>query len=248
MPRLDEGMVQGQVGKGFTFTGTRIEKLTSTNVTLVDIGLDVTGSVQGFEDELKKMLQACVDGCRSSPHSENIMVRASFISSRFPGGTSEIHGFKPLADIDTSQYPDVKAYGMTPLCDACYSSVGSINAYGGQLADQDYGVNAISFVITDGDDNASTTTEAMVKAEKKKAVSGEKLESFLGILIGVNAAQYLQSLTAFKDAAGLDHYIDAKDVTPRGLAKLAAFVSQSVSSQAQALGTGGPSQSIAATI
>ena len=44
------------------------------------------------------------------------------------------------------------------------------------------------------------------------------------------------------------HHIDVGDATPRKLAKLAAFVSQSISSQSQALGTGGPSQNIAATI
>jgi uncharacterized protein YegL len=249
MPRLgEEGMVQGKIGKGFTFTGTRIEKLTSTLYTLVDIQVDVTGSVEAFEDDLTKMLQASVEGCRKCPTPENLLVRVSLFSDRFPGGTSEIHGFKPLAEIDTSKYPALVAGGMTPLCDACYSGIGAVTAYGKQLTDQEYTVNAITFVITDGFENASTTTPAMVKALKKKAISGEQLESFIGILIGVNAAQYAQVLATFKDEAGLDKYIDVKDVNPQELAKLAAFVSQSVSSQSQALGTGGPSQSIAATI
>lgn len=248
MPRLDEGMVQGKIGKGFTFTGTRIEKLTSTLYTLADIQVDVTGSVEDFEDDLTKMLKAAVDGCRKCPTPENLLVRVSLFSNRFPNGTSEIHGFKLLADIDTAQYPALVAGGLTPLCDACYSGINAVTAYGKQLTDQDYNVNAITFVITDGFENASAMTPAMVKALKKKAVSGEELESFIGILIGINAVQYQRRLEAFKDEAGLDKYIDAHDVTPRGLAKLAEFVSQSVSSQSQALGTGGPSQSIAATI
>ena len=42
--------------------------------------------------------------------------------------------------------------------------------------------------------------------------------------------------------------IDAGDATPAKLAKLAVFISTSISSQSQHLGTGGPSQQIAATI
>jgi hypothetical protein len=55
-------------------------------------------------------------------------------------------------------------------------------------------------------------------------------------------------LDAFKRDAALDEYISAGDATAARLAKLAAFVSQSISSQSQALGTGGPSQAISATI
>ena len=46
----------------------------------------------------------------------------------------------------------------------------------------------------------------------------------------------------------ISQYIDAGAATKGKLAKLADFVSQSVSSQSQALGTGGPSQNISATI
>ena len=88
----------------------------------------------------------------------------------------------------------------------------------------------------------------MVADEARKSVSGEILESMVSVLIGINGSSYSSWLSKFQKEAGLTHFIDAGDATPRKLAKLANFVSQSVSSQSQALGTGGPSQNISPTI
>ena len=51
----------------------------------------------------------------------------------------------------------------------------------------------------------------------------------------------LQALQGFTAQAGVDQYVDVADATPGTLAKLARFVSHSISSQSQSLGTGGPS-------
>jgi hypothetical protein len=52
---------------------------------------------------------------------------------------------------------------------------------------------------------------------------------------------YLQS---FVNDAKIDNYITIGDANANSLAKLARFISQSVSSQSQSVGTGGPSTSI----
>lgn len=249
MPRLDQDQeTQRIAGSNFTFSGTRIEHLGATAYTLATIAVDVTGSTDGFEDDLRKMAIASVEACKKSPLKDNILVRLIIFSDRFSGGVSEIHGFKPVLEIDTAQYPALVPGGMTPLCDAAFSALGATNTYGQQLRDQDYGVNGICFLITDGGDNASTATMEMVKREARRSVTGEVLESMISILVGVNAANCRHLLNRFKDEAGITQYVDAGDATPQRLAKLADFVSQSVSSQAQAQGTGGPSQNIAATI
>ena len=64
------------------------------------------------------------------------------------------------------------------------------------------------------------------------AVSGEVLETFRSILVGVNAASVSQYLEDFRVQGGITEYLDAGDATPGNLAKLAAFVSRSVSSSA----------------
>ena len=70
------------------------------------------------------------------------------------------------------------------------------------------------------------------------------------ILIGVNDSdQHLKVvLDKFKNDAGFEEYISLGDVSPSKLAKLAKWISQSISSTSQALGTGGPSQNVNFTL
>ena len=252
MPRFDdETMETGIIGgmQGFNFSGVKMERLGATEYTLVTIAVDVTGSVQGFESELRDSLITAIEACQRSPRSDNLLLRVIQFSSRFANGVDELHGFKPLAEIDAqNDYDAFDPGGMTPLCDACYSAFGAINAYAQKLMNDDYGVNAIAFIITDGYDNASVSTKEMVKQEAEKAVSGEFAESMVSVLIGINAVEYQRLLEKFRDEAGIMQYVDAGEATEGRLAKLADFVSQSISSQSQALGTGGPSQNISATI
>ncbi|MDO8469995.1 MAG: hypothetical protein Q7S84_03190 [bacterium] len=252
MPRLsniDPSMENMQIGsgKGFHFSATRIEHLGATEYTLVTIAVDVTGSVDDFADDLLKCLQTAVESCKKSPRSNNLLLRLILFSSSLSGGIEEIHGFKPLGEIDPGAYQPLKTGGMTPLFDAVYSGVGATNAYAKQLMSQNFLANGIVFVLTDGDDNASSSTPRMIRAEIDRGQKGEDIESLVPILIGVNAKLHTKELQRFATEADLK-YIDIGDATKGKLAKLAEFVSQSVSSQSQAIGTGGPSQAIAATI
>ncbi len=253
MPRLmdSSAMVVGQIDgmQGFKFSGVRTEKLGATEYTLVTIAVDVTGSVWSFEQELLETLVIAVEACQKSPRSDNLLLRVIKFSSMFGNGVDELHGFKPLTEIDAkNDYQALDPGGLTPLCDACFSAIGAMNAYGQKLVDDDFGVNAIAFIITDGGENASVATMKMVRDEAEKAVTGEIVESMVSVLIGINATEYKYELEQFQKEAGLTQYIDAGKATKAKLAKLADFVSQSVSSQSQALGTGGPSQNISATI
>ena len=250
MPRLivDPGMGQHKLRGNFTFTAKRIEHLGATEYTLVTIAVDETGSVLCFKHLLLDMLKAAVGSCKRSPRSDNLLVRVLYFSDKYEKGVKELHGFKPLAEIDPAQYPMPSPGGMTPLCDAAYSAVGAMNVYGKDLYNQDYLANGIAFIVTDGGENASVATMAMVKEELERSVTGETLESMISIVIGVNTQHAQQVLDDFCREAGITQYIDAGDATEKTLAKMAAFVSQSVSSQSQAIGTGGPSQNIAPTI
>lgn len=249
---MDDGKMEvANIGgmQGFKFSGIRTEHLGATEYTLVTIAVDETGSVDGFAKELRESLIAAVEACQKSPRSDNLLLRVIKFSSRLPNGVEEIHGFKPLAEIDArNNYPNFNPGGGTPLCDACYSAIGAMNVYGQKLVDDEFGVNAIGFVITDGGENASVATMEMVRKEAERAVTGEIVESMVTVLIGINASDCKVMLEDFQREAGLTQYIDAGEATKGKLAKLADFVSRSVSSQSQALGTGGPSQNIAATI
>lgn len=249
MPRLTDDMQNHSLGGNFSFSGARIENLGATEYTLVTILVDTTGSMHGFEDVTRNMLVTAVQACQKSPRSDNLMVRTVFFNSTYPQGTGELHGFKPLGEIDPAAYPALHMGGNTPLCDAAYNGIGAMNAYAKMLNDQDFLVNGITFIISDGGENASTATMQMVKDEARKSVSGEVLESHVSVLVGIDTGYgSAAELARFQQEAGLTQFIDAGQATKGKLAKLAEFVSQSVSSQSQSLGTGGPSQAISATI
>ncbi len=244
-----------QIGSGFQFSGATIDNLEASEYTLVTIALDETGSISGKEAEIEDMLKAAVGACFSSPYSNNLLIRVIRFGSQYNrqngNGVNEIHGFKPLSEIDLNAYPALKGVGMTPLYDAVFSSVGAMNTYAESLVDLDFAVNGISFIITDGGENASTGAGVNdVRRELEKSVTGEIMESHLSILIGIDNGydNTKQKLADFQRDAGMNQFIWAGEATKGKLAKLAEFVSQSISSTSQALGTGGPSQNISATI
>jgi len=243
--KLSDSLDAGSAGltgsvAGFHFSAVRPETLGATEYTLVTLVLDKTGSVAAFAPALFGITQAVVEACRRSPRADYLLLRLV----EFASEVDEVHGFKPLADILGGDYLTPACHGLTALNDALFAAVSASNAYGQRLAEQDYLANAIVIVATDGDDNASHTRVADLRAELQRGVQAEHLESLRSVLVGINAGQHSASLQAFQQAAGLDQYVDVADATPQKLAQLAAFVSRSISAQSQALGTGGPSQAL----
>ena len=235
----DKNMTTGSVG-GYHFSGVRTETLGAPEYTLVTLVLDKTGSVVSFADALFGVKKTVVEACRKSPRADYLLLRVV----EFNTSVDEVHGFKPLTDIDPTAYSVPSCQGMTALRDAAFSAIGATNAYGKTLSEQDYLANGIVILATDGGDNCSSTVIADVRNEIKRGVTSEHLESLRTILVGINTTQCRAELQDFKAEAGIDQYVDVADATPQKLAKLADFVSRSISAQSQALGTGGPSQSL----
>jgi uncharacterized protein YegL len=231
---MDTGNIPGL--SGYKFSAVRTDRLGASEYTLVTIACDVSTSVDAFRDLLIKTVKAAVDGCRKSPRAANILVRVV----SFNQSVEEVHGFKPLSEIDPDEYDRIRTGGATALYDACASAIGAMTEYGRILARQDYGVNGVLYIVTDGEDNRSTYNPATVRQKAEEALKGEVLESFASVLMGVNASDARMSgyLQLFQKEAGLTAYRDAGDATPGNMAKMAGFISQSVSSTANSLGTG----------
>lgn len=240
MKLMDANTMQTTQIANFAFSGVRPEKLGSTEYTLVTLVIDKTGSVCGFTQQLLAMKQAVVEACHRSPRADYLMLRSTEFNER----VDEEHGFTELTRVDPSVYKAPRCSGSTALFDATRNAVMATNAYARMLSDQDFSVNGLVVVVTDGDDNCSHFTTSDVAAEVVNGVQQEWLESLNVILVGVNASCYSGQLQAFKDDAGLTQYVDVGDATPAKLAQLAQFVSRSISTQSQSLGTGGASQAL----
>ena len=244
MPLLNTDDMFTQPTGHFGFSAVRIEKLGATEYTLVDVAVDRSGSTDPFKTDLEKLLQTVVKGCMRCPRADNLLLRVV----EFDTKANEIHGYMELKDVPLDKYVGAlkRDGGRTSLNDTCVNSFQAQLAYADQLGKNDFSANGIFIGITDGCDNASTLPASRVKEVLAEARQKEKLESLVSILIGVNMANptIAATLADFARDAGFDQFIDIGEVTESRLAKLAAFISKSVSSQSQALGSGGPSQPV----
>jgi hypothetical protein len=149
-----------------------------------------------------------------------------------------------LEEYDDSIFPD----GYTNLYDATLDGIVVLKDYLSNLYKSERIINAngIVFIITDGDDNDSQHRPEDIKSCIADVNKEEAIESIRTILIGVNNTDphFKDRLKTYCDEADLDEFISIGDATPSKLAKLSQFISQSVSSQSTALGTGQPSQPI----
>jgi uncharacterized protein YegL len=125
--------------------------------------------------------------------------------------------------------------------------VGATIAYGESLISQNFDANADVYIITDGLDNSSTMTPTEIKKLIDSSIQKEQIESIRTFLIGLdNSGEYFGDveveLKRFKNEANITEFIPVGEANSKNLAKLANYISQSISSQSQSLGSGGPSQ------
>jgi uncharacterized protein YegL len=236
-----EVMGSAQAGTTFQFSHAPLATLGASEYTLVAICLDESYSIRNFDKQMSDCLKAVVESCRKCPRADNLMLRLL----GFASDVQEHHGFKELQHCHAGDYDGFPApRGMTALFDASVNAVESVWSFGESLYDQDYEVNAIVFVVTDGDDNSSSTNPAAISAAVQKALHSEKLESILVLLVGVNTKDCKVYLERLKDEGDFTDYLDIKDANAKSLARLASWVSQSISSQSDSLGTKGPSRDV----
>ena len=227
----------------YGYSATRLEDLGATEYTVVTVACDVSGSTSAFTFDMESAITRIVQACKYSPRADNLLLRLV----AFDDALAELHGFKLLENCNLADYGGVlRSGGSTALYDAAENAVASTVNYAQKLSAGDFSANAILFVITDGMDNASKVSAKKVKEALSRAVTSEALESVVSLLIGVNvqdpeAGRYLRQ---FHSAAGFTRYVELDKADAQTLARLAEFVSQSISAQSQALGTGGPSQSL----
>ncbi|MCB9523407.1 MAG: hypothetical protein H6702_08490 [Myxococcales bacterium] len=225
-------------GSHFGFSATRLQDLGASEFTLAVIAADNSGSVGGFIRDIEACVGTVVKACGRSPRADNLLLRVT----RFDSSLHEVHGFKPLTEIDPQDYAQsMKAGGMTALHDAAHNAVASVTSYGATLTAHDFDVNGIVFVITDGADNHSVHSAAEVKQALRDAVAGEQIESMISVLVGVNMADagLADQLKRYAADAGFTEFVPLEDAREATLAKLADFVSRSISLQSRSLGSGG---------
>lgn len=225
----------------FTFSAQKADSLQASEYTIVGIAVDVSSSVYSFKSDLEKAYKTIIGACRKNPKADNLLIRATAFSNNL----SELHGFVTLDNIQEDAI-SLNVGGSTALYDSTLESVESIVKYAGTLTSMEYLVNGVMFIITDGEENSSkVATTAKIKKAIDDVKRSESLESLKTILIGVGVQGNLQNiLSAYQTDVGIDQFVWVDSIDAKSIAKIADFVSRSISSSSQSLGTGGASQNL----
>lgn len=240
MPALSPDTEQHKAGT-FNYSATRLSELGASEYTLVTIVNDVSGSVSSFKPLMENAIKQSVMSCRNSPRADNLMIRCI----HFGDYVTEFHGFKLLSSINDSDYDNcLTISGSTALFDGTENAIQATKDYAEKLDAAGYKTNGVIFVITDGGDNVSVSTATKVKKSLEEVRTSEKLESLVVVLIGVNIqnSSAADKLDHFHKVSELNQYIELDKADAKTLAKLAAFVSKSISATSQSLGSGSVSK------
>lgn len=244
MPKLNSQTIN--TASGFSFSGESIENLDGNDhYTLACVAIDCSLSTNRFTSKMKKAIEDIIESLKKSKAKNSILIR---VSKFYGSSVEELIGYTLPEKIDTVSITNkIQSNGSTPLYDATVESIESAASYGKQLAASYYTTNAVVFVITDGEENTSriVTDPNSVRSKIDDVKHTESLESIKTILIGLCDGQGISSYLAnYKDGVGFDDYVNADLADQSVFRKLGNFVSESVSSTSQALGTGAPSQSL----
>jgi hypothetical protein len=250
MPKIADNMEAVKLPtSNYGYTKVNKKKLQASEYTLVTLAVDESGSVFDFADNIERCVKEVVKGCRLAPRADNLLLRTVAFATRM----REVHGFKLLQDVNESEFDSFYQAGgkartgtTTLLFDTAENVVAAENNMAQDLTKDDYLVNGLFVVITDGLDNESTYLPKHVGERLKEAVGQEKMESLVSILVGVNLKDKSveTQLEHFKNEAGFTQFVAIEDASAKSLAKLAKFISKSITSQSNQVGTGQPSQPI----
>jgi hypothetical protein len=232
---------------GFQFSNMKIDLLGASEYTIGVVVTDLTGSVGGFHSDLIDVSKSVLEACRKHPKAENFLLRSTVFNSDI--NVKEIHGFNPVNSIDSTIYDGFPfPSGSTPLMDAHLEACESLYQFGNQLAANQFTVNAVLFIITDGGENSSANRDMdTIKKIMARLRNGDPLESFTAILIGVNDSYDRATLKQYQVESTIDEYKSIGDATPGSIAKVAQFISKSLSTASQSLG-GGTSKQLSSNI
>ena len=244
MDQLENYLIPG--AGNFTFSAINPEDLEEIGYTVATVVLDESGSLDYKKDLLIKLLKIIAEGLKKSSRAETILLRVI----TFNYDVREIHGFKPVTQIDLNEYNQINPEGKTALIDAMFSAVASTYEYAKKLEKDGFDANACIYVITDGMDNESKKFAHQISAQIAMIEGGEEIESIITALFGVNdpnigwSQEVTEALSNLQAEINFTEYIDAGDVNEKNIGKIGGIVSSSITSTSKALGTGGPSQQL----
>lgn len=185
--------------------------------------VDISPSVQSYINDLNHAFNDFISHMQQSHLADQLLVSVV----EFHEQVAVRSGFQPVTYLPTLHF--VPSGGGTALYDATMRGLRQAVDYRNTLMVSGINVKTLLFVITDGEDNSSTTSAAQVKAELQRIEADERnMFSFTTVLFGVGNA------TAFGKAQrdmGIRH-LATIGTSGAEIRRMIGIISQSVSSVA----------------
>lgn len=192
--------------------------------------LDVSPSIENYEDVMNQaMTEVFMEELKNSHRKDDILLQCVTFCEKVEFKS----GFQPLTELDDS-YLHVKNQGMgTALYSAVLQAFKSVKQYREDLEAQGVDVRTNIFIITDGEDNSSSSGELaeLNKLVKELRTNESWINSFTLSMYGVGNSS---SFTASCKAMGLDptKCLSTVGTSAKDIRAMMGVVSKSASSSA----------------
>lgn len=147
--------------------GVSVDDVQAAETTLVAALLDNSGSMGPMEAEARTGFNRVLDALAGSKQDEGILMMVSDYSG-------VIAPFSLVSGVDRLQPQSYRPGGMTPLMDASLALFATVLAKAQEFEDQGVACRTVSYVVTDGGDNASRHRPAAVAKLVRDMLKSEK--------------------------------------------------------------------------
>lgn len=149
-----DGLDIDGLGADIEAQNTAIDDLESENINLMLIGIDGSGSMSSYRNDMMQCLTDFKDALENSKEANEILVaRADFASD------IDIGGYKAIDEFDTS----FSAGGCTAMYDAVVEGSAKMLEYRKYLRDQGVRVKCVFAIFSDGYENGSKADVAAAR-------------------------------------------------------------------------------------
>ena len=149
---------------------TSIDEIDSENINLIFVGIDASGSMSRYEQDMRNALNNFKDALNDSKEADEILIaRADFADF------VQIGGYKKISEFDTNY----STYGMTALYETIYQGVDKLKQYRDFLKQEGMRVKAVFAIFSDGEDNYSSHNLSEARQQIEYLNSEEIVTAFI---------------------------------------------------------------------
>lgn len=214
--------------------GKALEDITASDVTLVTLLIDASGSIadRGLEQAVRDGQNALLDAFGGAKEKDSVLLALWL----FNGDQKVVHAYLPVDDATRLDPRNYRGQGGTRLYDTWCDALTANVAYAQRLRDGGTPTRSVVVVVTDGEDVGSTRSSRDCASLSKDLLASEL---FTLAFVGVGKDTQFELIAAAMGVPASCVHVQ-RDATPGGLRKTFQLVSRSAIRASQGKVAPGP--------